>query len=88
MPRYPWLTKRTLPTSLPWLNEDEIMEPVLDLITSYESRIATVEELMTTAYQATVTSDGNFDILDEERETENRFTENADQELLFTKKGL
>jgi predicted phage tail protein len=44
------------------------MEPVLDLITSYESRIATVEELMTTAYQATVTSDGSFDILDEERE--------------------
>jgi hypothetical protein len=45
-----------------------MMEPVLDLITSYESRIATVEELMTTAYQATVTSDGSFDILDEERE--------------------
>jgi predicted phage tail protein len=44
------------------------MEPVLDLITSYESRIATVEELMTTVYQATVTSDGNFEILDEERE--------------------
>jgi predicted phage tail protein len=44
------------------------MEPVLDLITSYESRIATVEELMTTAYQATVTSDGSFNILDEERE--------------------
>jgi hypothetical protein len=44
------------------------MEPVLELITSYESRIATVEELMTTAYQATVTSGGNFDILDEERE--------------------
>ncbi len=43
------------------------MEPVLDLITSYESRIATVEELMTTAYQATVTSDGSFDTLDEER---------------------
>ncbi len=43
------------------------MEPVLDLITSYESRIATVEELMTTAYQATMTSDGSFDILDEER---------------------
>jgi len=45
-----------------------MMEPVLDLITSYESRIATVEELMTTAYQATETSDGSFDILDEERE--------------------
>jgi len=44
------------------------MEPVLDLITSYENRIATVEELMTTAYQATVTSDGSCDILDEERE--------------------
>jgi hypothetical protein len=45
-----------------------MMEPVLDLITSYESRIATVEELMTTAYQAAVTSDGSFDVLDEERE--------------------
>jgi hypothetical protein len=44
------------------------MEPVLDLITSYENRIATVEELMTTAYQATVTSHGSFDVLDEERE--------------------
>ena len=44
------------------------MEPVLELITSYENRIATVEELMTTAYQATVTSGGSFDILDEERE--------------------
>jgi chromosome segregation ATPase len=44
------------------------MEPVLDLITSYEGRIATVEELMTTAYQATSTSDGSFNILDEERE--------------------
>ncbi|MBI3931600.1 MAG: hypothetical protein HY325_06210 [Chloroflexi bacterium] len=43
------------------------MEPVLELITSYENRIATVEELMTTAYQTTETSDGNFDILDEER---------------------
>jgi hypothetical protein len=45
-----------------------MMEPVLDLITSYESRIATVEELMTTAYQDAVTSDGSFDVLDEERE--------------------
>jgi len=44
------------------------MEPVLDIITSYESRIATVEELMTTAYQATETSDVSFDIIDEERE--------------------
>jgi hypothetical protein len=44
------------------------MEPVLDLITSYESRIATVEELMTTAYQATETSGGSFDIIDKERE--------------------
>jgi hypothetical protein len=44
------------------------MEPVLELINSYEDRIATVEELMTTAYQATVTSGGSFDILDEERE--------------------
>jgi hypothetical protein len=44
------------------------METVLDLITSYESRIATVEELMTTAYQATETSDRSFDILDKERE--------------------
>ena len=44
------------------------MEPVLDLITSYESRIATVEELITMTYQATETSDGSFDILDEERE--------------------
>jgi hypothetical protein len=44
------------------------MEPVLDLITSYESRIATVEELMTTAYQATEASDGRLEFLDEDRE--------------------
>ncbi|MFC2071663.1 hypothetical protein ACFLUU_02960 [Chloroflexota bacterium] len=44
------------------------MEPVLDLITSYESRIATVEELMTTAYQATEGSDGILEFLDEDRE--------------------
>jgi hypothetical protein len=44
------------------------MEPVLELITSYENRISNVEELMTKAYDATVTSDGSFDILDEERE--------------------
>jgi hypothetical protein len=44
------------------------MEPVLDLITSYENRIATVEELMTTAYQATAASDGSFNTLDDERE--------------------
>src|SRR4030067_2773351 len=45
-----------------------MMEPVLELITSYESRIATVEELMTTADTATVASGGSFEILDEERE--------------------
>jgi predicted transcriptional regulator len=45
-----------------------MIEPVLGLITSYESRIAMVEELMTTAYQTTVTSDGSFAILYEERE--------------------
>lgn len=44
------------------------MELVLELITSYENRIATVEELMTTAYQATVTFGGRFEFLDEERE--------------------
>jgi hypothetical protein len=44
------------------------MEPVLEFISSYENRIATVEDLMTTAYQATITSGGGFDILDEERE--------------------
>jgi hypothetical protein len=44
------------------------MEPVLDIITSYESRIATVEELITTAYQATETSDGSLDILDKDRD--------------------
>jgi len=43
------------------------MEPVLELITSYENRISSVEELMTNAYHATVTS-GSFDILDQERE--------------------
>jgi hypothetical protein len=66
--KVPLALKRTLPTSLPDLMRMEFMEPVLELITSYESRIATVEELMTTAYQATETSGGSFNILDKERE--------------------
>jgi chromosome segregation ATPase len=45
-----------------------MMEPVLELITSYESRIATVEELISTAYEATAASDNSFGALDEERE--------------------
>jgi hypothetical protein len=45
-----------------------MMEPVLDLITSYESRISTVEDLITTAYHPTLVSEGNFGVLDEERE--------------------
>ena len=44
------------------------MEPVLDLITSYENRISTVEELISTAYQTTITSDGGFGTLGEERD--------------------
>jgi flagellar biosynthesis chaperone FliJ len=43
------------------------MGPILELITSYETRIATVEELMTKAYQATMVPDGSLDLLDEER---------------------
>jgi hypothetical protein len=45
-----------------------MMEPVLDLITSYENRISTVEDLITTAYHPTLVFEGNFDVLDEERE--------------------
>ena len=59
--------KRALPIP-PLTYEDEKMEPVLELITSYENRIATVEELMTKAYHATVTSGGSFDILNDDRE--------------------
>jgi hypothetical protein len=44
------------------------MGPIIELITSYETRIATVEELMTKAYQATMAPDGLLDILDEKRE--------------------
>ena len=39
---------------------------VLDIITSYENRILTVEELITTAYQATVASERSFDDLDKD----------------------
>ncbi len=41
---------------------------VLDIITSYENRILTVEELITTAYQDTTTSKQGFSDLDKERE--------------------
>jgi chromosome segregation ATPase len=44
------------------------MEPVLDIITSYESRISMVEELVSTAYEATIASENRFGALDEERE--------------------
>ena len=40
---------------------------VLDLVTSYENRISTVEELFTTAYQATVASNGSLAELDKAR---------------------
>lgn len=43
-------------------------ELVLDLINSYEDRLSTVEELITTTYRATVASEGSFGVLDEERE--------------------
>ena len=46
----------------------KMMELVLDLITSYESRISTVEELIATAYDSTVDSERSFGVLDEERE--------------------
>ncbi len=44
------------------------MEPVLELITSYENRISTVEDVITTAYHPTLVFEGNFAVLDEERE--------------------
>jgi len=48
--------------------EDEMKELLLDLITSYENRISTVEELVITAYQATAASEQSFGDLDKERE--------------------
>jgi hypothetical protein len=44
-----------------------MMEPVLDIITSYESRISTVEKLISAAYEATIASESSFGALDEER---------------------
>jgi hypothetical protein len=44
------------------------MGPIIELITSYETRIATIEEVMTRAYQATAAPDGLLDLLDEKRE--------------------
>jgi hypothetical protein len=44
------------------------MEPVLDIITSYESRVSMVEELISTAYEATIASESSFGALEEERE--------------------
>ena len=43
-------------------------ELLLDLITSYNNRISTVEELITTAYRATASSDNGLAELDRERE--------------------
>jgi hypothetical protein len=44
-------------------------EAVLDLVGSYENRISMVEELTTTAYQATVASDEGLVELEKERES-------------------
>jgi hypothetical protein len=44
------------------------MEPVLDIITSYQSRVSMVEELIGTAYEANIASENSFGALDEERE--------------------
>jgi len=44
------------------------MEPVLDIITSYEGRVSMVEELISTAYEATIASESSVGALDEERE--------------------
>ena len=55
-------------TSLPCQPNGHMMKPVLDIITSYESRISTVEEFMSTAYEATIASESSFGALDEERE--------------------
>ncbi len=43
-------------------------ELVLDLITSYENRVSTVEKLITTAYEAASDFDESFGELDRERE--------------------
>jgi hypothetical protein len=44
------------------------MGPIIELITSYENRITTVEEVMMKAYQATVAPDRHLDTLDKQRE--------------------
>jgi hypothetical protein len=43
-------------------------ELVVDLISSYENRISAVDELLTTAYQGTLTLDASLAELDKERE--------------------
>jgi hypothetical protein len=60
--------KCALPTSLPCQPNVHVMEPVLDIITSYGNRISTVEDLISTAYEATIASESSFGALDEERE--------------------
>jgi len=45
-----------------------MMDMIVNLITSYEGEISTVEELITTAYQATLAGEGSFSALGEERE--------------------
>ena len=40
----------------------------MDIITSYEGRVLMVEELISTAYEATIASESSFGALDEERE--------------------
>jgi regulator of replication initiation timing len=48
--------------------EGKMKELLLDLVTSYNNRISTVEELITTAYRATASSDNGLAELDRERE--------------------
>jgi hypothetical protein len=44
------------------------MEAIAELITSYETRISTVEELIATTYQTTVASQGTIGVCEEERQ--------------------
>lgn len=67
MPGRPWIS---VPCQTPstFQVEGEMKELLLDLITSYNNRISTVEELITTAYRATASSDNGLAELDRERE--------------------
>jgi small-conductance mechanosensitive channel len=79
LPGHPSIFEHALPNiSLIPRPKNQMRNAVLELITSYENTISSVEELITASYSATVASDDGLDELAGERE---KLTQNLQEAL-------